>query len=56
MDDIFFEMLTPIFNPYFKPVEELRWYWRTENCDEPIGPFESLQEAEKDYQEWGDEK
>lgn len=27
------------------------WYWRDEQCEEPMGPFDSRADAEADYRE-----
>lgn len=53
--DIFFQMDSSYRNPYFhKHIEhELKWFWMTKNCAEPIGPFNSREEAEKDFREHG---
>lgn len=54
MRDIFFTMDWSYRNPHDgKPETEPMWWWKTENCEEPIGPFETREEAEKDYQEHG---
>jgi hypothetical protein len=30
-------------------VRSLRWFWRDNDCDEDIGPFDSRMEAVRDY-------
>ena len=36
--------------PLFGKREVTVWYWRDEDCAEPIGPFETKDEAVKDYE------
>jgi hypothetical protein len=30
---------------------EIRWFWRDEDCDEPMGPFDNREEAVADHRD-----
>lgn len=48
--EIFFTMDWAFNNPHDGRRESnLMWFWRDENCEEPIGPFDTREEAIDDY-------
>ena len=51
---LFFQMLWSMRNSHNGDTsEDLWWFWRDENCVEPIGPFGTREEAVFDYNQYG---